>query len=303
MRLFPTSSGLLVFTVSDVYIIQGLGTQNSGFFSASFLSNLGLVSYDAFSVNGSIVYMYTSDNQIISLDPSSGVSEIGFPIGDQFGPNNGTGTFTPSSTQITWHIAGSQDKGLYVSDFNGTWWRLCPTPAPETGLTWSPKAQIIGGFSAVQSVEVVPGIHNLLIGPKVSGPILKRDYSVYSDNGSAYNAFAVLGSLVLAQPGQLALVHFITTESQTIGTPLSLAVQLDEIAPVSSGYFEALTLYEPDPPQLEPSNSVYAQRFYLSQTPHPANCRHLQIQINWGTDTVKNELISLSLFGGFDQEI
>ena len=303
MRLFPTSSGLLVFTVSDVYIIQGLGTQNSGFFSAPFLTNLGLVSYDAFSVNGSIVYMYTSDNQVVSLDPSSGVSEIGFPIGDQFGPNNGTGTFTPSSTQITWHIAGSQDKGLYVSDFNGTWWRLCPTPAPETGLTWSPMAQIIGGFSAVQSVEVLPGTHDLLIGPRTSGPILKRDYSVYSDHGSAYNAFAVLGSLVLAQPGQLALVHSITTDSQAIGTPLSLAIQLDEIAPISSGYFETLSIYEPDPPQLEPSASVYAQRFYVSQTQEPACCRHLQIQINWGTDTVKNELLSVSVYGGFDQEL
>lgn len=303
-RLFPSSVGLLVFTVSDIYLIQGLNTSASPLFSTPFLQNIGLVSYDAFAVNGGIVYLYTSDNQMISLDPSSGVSEVGFPIGDQFGPGFGTGTFTPSSTQVTWHVAGSVDKGLYVSDFSGTWWRLCPTPAPESGLTWSPKAQPVGGFSAVQSIEVVPGTHKLLVGPRTSGPILERNYSVYTDYGSAYNAYAILGSLVLAQPGQFALVESITTDSVLIGSPISLAVQLDEIAPLSSGYFEPLYASEStrDPTELPPSNSLYAQRFYLSNTQQPAICRHLQIQINWGEDVVKNELLAISLFGAYDQE-
>lgn len=382
-RLFPTASGILVFTVADVFIIQGLGTPNSAFFSAPFLQDIGLVSYDAFSINGSLVYLYSSDNQILTLDPSSGVSEIGFPIGDQFGPLLGTGTFSPSNTFVSWHVAGSQDKGLYVSDFNGVWWRMTPTPSPESGTTWSPKAQIIGGFSAVQSIEVVPGTHDLLLGPKTFGPILKRDYTVYSDNGSAYDAWAVVGSMVLAQPGQLASVESFTSDSVAVGTPITLAIQLDEIAPyfglltvapnaagtaytvgdiiyvasvgasggiakvtsISGGgstgpvtglvillpgegypatgtalstmggtgsgltvnitslsYFEPLTLYVQDPTELEPSKSTYAQRFYVSQTQLPAKCRHLQLLINWGSDVVKNELLSLSLFGSYDQE-
>ena len=378
-RMFPTSSGLIVFTVSDVFIIQGLNTAASPLYSTPFLSNLGLVSYDAFATNGTIVYMYTSDNQVITLDPSSGVSEIGFPIGDQFGPGYGTGTFTPSSAHVTWHISQSQDKGLYVSDFAGTWWRMCPTPSPESGTTWSPKAQTIAGFSSVQSVETSPGTFNLLLGPASSGAILQRNYGVYSDNGTAYPAWAVLGSLVLAQPGQLAMVESLTTDSVAIGTPISLGVQLDEISsytglsavnpnafgtgyalgnlvsiaggtgavykvsalsgsgvtgltPVApgtnypntqigaattaitgvgtgltlnttnGGLFETLASYVQDPTQTEPSLTLYAQRFYLSQTQLPAVCRHLQILINWGTDVVKNELLSLSLYGAWDQE-
>lgn len=380
-RLFPTASGLLVFTSSNIYIIQGTNTPESPLFATPFLPKyLGLLSYDAFDVNGSIVYLYTTDNQIVSLDPSSGVSEIGFPIGDQFGPSYGTETFTPMSTHVTWHVAGSQDKGLYVSDFQGTWWRMCPTPSPETGVTWSPKAEIVGGFSTVQSVEVVPGTHQLLLGPSSSGPILKRDYSVSTDNGSAYDAWSVLGSMVLAQPGQLAMVESFTTDSIAIGTPPTLAIQLDEISsftglssvtpdapgsayaigniisipftdatpatakvtsvsgsggvtglelitfgsefPASAsgvsttggagvgltvnftngGLFESLTLSEPDPTQLEPSRTVYAQRFYLSQTQQPAVCRHLQVVVDWGEDSVMNELLSLSVFGAWDQE-
>ena len=110
--------------------------------------------------------------------------------------------------------------------------------------------------------------------------------------------------MVLAQPGQLAYVKLITTDSMAVGTPITLKVQLDEIAPLSSGYFEDLTISVPDPTQLSPSNSVYAQRFYLSQTQDPAVCRHLQVLISFGnTDTVKNELLSLSIFGAFEQEL
>lgn len=301
-RLDPTSYGLTIYTLSDPYLIQGLGTSSSSFVSTPFLKYLGLVSYDAFSTNGGITFLYTSDNQLVTLDPNGGVSEVGFPIGDQFGPGNGTGTFTPSTTQVTWHISGSQDKGLYVSDSQGTWWRLCPTPSPETGMTWSPKAQPIGGFSCVQSVETTPGTHNLLVAPLTSGPILKRDLTVYTDNGTPYNAYFILGSLVLAQPGQVAIVESITCDSWARGTPLTLAVQLDEIAPLSAGLFESLTTYCPDPPTLYAPQSLYAQRFYLSQTQDAAWCRHLQIQVLWGTDVVKNELLSLSVYGGFEAE-
>ena len=319
VRLYPTTYGLVVFTLNDPYLIQGQGTPASPLFAIPFLQYLGLVSYDAFTVNGGIVYMYTSDNQIVSLDPNGGVSEVGFPIGDQFGPGNGTGTFTPSTTQLTWHISGSEDKGLYVSDGQGTWWRLCPTPAPETGLTWSPKAQIVGGFSAVQSVETLPGTHSLLLGPQTTGPISQRDAGVFTDGfispllpGAAYNAFGVLGSLVLAQPGQHAEVESFTTDSMSVGSLLTLAVQLDEIKqvpyPKAGTLFEPLTSLDqngnniPDPTELYAPASLYAQRFYLSQTQQAAWCRHLQIQFNFGLDTVKNELLALSVFGGFEQE-
>ena len=77
VRLYPTSNGLIVFTVSDIYVIQGLGTASSGFFSTPFLQNVGLGNYDGFAVNGAVVYIYTTDNQVLSIDPSSGMSEGG----------------------------------------------------------------------------------------------------------------------------------------------------------------------------------------------------------------------------------
>lgn len=381
VRLFPMVNGLLVFTTSDVYVIQGTNSLGSPLFPTPFLEDIGLFSYDAFTVNGGIVYLYTSDNQVITLDAGGGVKELGMPIGDQFGPTQGTQTFNPSSAHVTWHIAGSREHALYVSDFQGNWWRMLSNTAPETGVAWCPIAQIAGGFSTVESIETAPGTHQLLVGPKTSGPILMRDYSVSTDNGVAYSAFAVLGSIVLAQPGQLAVVESITTDSQAVGTPITLQVQLDEISfvtgmataipnnggtgyavgniaqvnfsgaqvgtvrvtsvtggvvtgmtvlqpgqdypntatglatttitgigtgltvnIVNGGFFETLSLYAPDPTQLEPSITTYAQRFYLSQTQQPAVCRHMQVLINWASDTVQNELLSLSIFGCYENE-
>lgn len=304
-RLYASSQGLFVFTVSDVYLIQG--TTTTSFFSVPFLTGLGLQNYNAWDVNGSTVYMFSSDYQVVSLDLGTGVSEVGFPIGDQFLKMSTAGfttsIFDASIVRVSWHISGSPDKGLYVSDFANGWFRLYPTPSPETGLTWAPFANIVGGVSTVQSIETSPGTHSLLIGPKTSGPILKRDDSVYTDNGVAYDANFLIGSIVVAQPGQLAEMLFLTTDSIATGTRPTISIQLDEIAPFSAGMFEALSTYVPDPPQLTPSVSMYSDRHYLSVTQQPALGRNLQINFDWGTDTVQNELLSLTLFGGFQTEL
>jgi hypothetical protein len=82
-----------------------------------------------------------------------------------------------------------------------------------------------------------------------------------------------------------------------------VSVQLDEIAPFSAGYFETLPAFVADPPQLVPSNSLYSNRYYFSQTQKPALGRSLQMRFDWGTDTIQNELLSLTVFGGFQTEL
>lgn len=157
-RLWPIgTAGLLVFTASDIYIITG--TTTATFSPAPFLKGVGLLSYSALAVMGSIIIMFTADGQLISLDPNSGVTEVGFPIGDLINES-----FDSRTSFVSWHVSGSQDKALYFSDGSTGWHRLSPTAAPESGLTWSPFASIVGGISAVQSIEVSPGVFRLLIG-------------------------------------------------------------------------------------------------------------------------------------------
>jgi hypothetical protein len=123
-RLWSTTIGLLVFTVSDVYLIRGKGTDTDAFWSAGrFIKEIGLSNWDAFTVVGSTAYMMTNSRKVISLDPGAGVTEVGFPIGDQFAL-----LYDPATTTLTWHEgqSGIQRSTLGTTHSDGSGCHLSP---------------------------------------------------------------------------------------------------------------------------------------------------------------------------------
>ena len=306
-RIVPTTQGAIIFTVSDVYIVQGNGTPSQGIQPAvPLLPGIGLLSYNALDMNGPTIGLFTTDNQFIILDPSSGTTYAGFPIGDQLRLNNNTPgqTWNPADVYVAWHVQG-EDQAWYVCDGKYGWYRLMSTPAPESGYTWSPFATITGGAGAVQSIEISPGTHRLLVGPTGTGELLQRDLTVFTDNGTPYPAYAVIGSIVLAQPGQVAIVPFITTDCVQVGSPITLGILVDEALPYYTGPIDILKNWVSDPPNLPESTSFWSQRFYLSEAEETtATMRHMQVQVNFNpNDQVQNELQTITVFGAFLQEI
>jgi hypothetical protein len=139
--------------------------------------------------------------------------------------------------------------------------------------------------------------------------ILARSITATTDggstdsNGSTYAAYAVIGSIVLAQPGQIAKIAFITTESVNVGSPLILGVITDEALPYYTGSFDILKHWVTDPPNLPPSSSILAQRFYMAENEDLlAYCRHLQISVQWPAEAAQNELQTLTIFGAYEVE-
>lgn len=384
-RMIATTSGLLVFTTSDVGIIVG-GPSITTLFAYIRIPGLGLTSYNALAIKSGVIYLLTSDNQCVSLDPNLGISEIGFPVGDQIN------SISPSNAYATFLIQGSNDKALYLADGSTGWFRVNPNQSPDSAISgpvWSPKATIVGGCKAIAALEIKPGQQALLLGAtSANQPILVRDssYTTFTDNGSSYSANFTFGSIVLANPGQLAEVGFITCEFQKTGTSPKLSILLDEIfdtvisisaavqsagnttytytltsgPAVSAGMFFTITgmadsgnngtfgvsstgagtftVANPSgvtrssqsgqgtrfedlsgyissttglPPQDSPyiwgltgnPNSIFANRYYLLQSingitpPLGAFCRHMQIKISYGNDTVQNELLSQTIWG------
>ena len=312
-RLVPTAIGMLVLTVSDVYIIAGNGTQTSPILPAiPYLTGVGLGSYNALDINGGLVGFFTTDNQFVIFNPSAGLSYVGFPIGDQFRKNNGQpGTsWQAGNVYVAWYING-EDQAWYVADGTNGWFRVMETPAPEQGnVCWSPFATIAGGAGAIASIEVSPGVHHLLVGQTTSAsPILMRDIDATTDggstgdNGATYAAFGVFGSIVLASPGQIAKVAFIETDSVAVGSPLIIGVILNEALPYFKGSFDILKNWEPDPPTLPPSKSFYEQRFYLAEDEQDSSyCKHLQVLFQWPPENAANELQTFSIFGAYEVE-
>jgi hypothetical protein len=292
-HLVPTSIGLFVFTVSDIYLISGNGTASNPLFPLPYLPGKGISTYNAVAVNGTLMYIFSTASSVMAIDPNGGFYDLGFPIGDQFRLSN----WHSANVYMAWHEYG-EDVALFVADGATGWFRGNPTPSPESGQTWSPFASIVGGVLAVNSIETTPGVKNLLLGPITSGPILKRDLTTNADNGTSYLANFTIGNIVVAQPGQVGELAFITTDSPAIGTKPTVSVLLDEI----SGVFDEIQDPTNDPPQLDPSGTLYSLRFFLLRGNEPAKARSLQIQVSWPQENAANELYSLTLYGGYATE-
>lgn len=169
-----------------------------------------------------------------------------------------------------------------------------------------------GTLGAIASIETSPGVYKLIMGSSVTGKkILVRDssYTIFTDNGSPYEAGFIIGSVVLASPGELAELAFITSDFIRTGSSPSLGVLCNEI----QGNFSNISGYVvQDPTQIYGAVgapvSLFSNRYYLRQTvdgapPGPAWMRHLQIIVDFGnTDTVQNEILTMTLFGAILME-
>lgn len=222
-RNLAVGGGLLTETVTDTWFVTGQNLLTGGFNPQKSFAGHGVRSYNASGLDGSSVFVYTSDRQILLINPNSGSVEFGFPIGD-FLEN----TFDPTNAYVVRHVAGSQDNAVYITDAIGTWIRLNPNQqgasmSGEQTPVFSPPADFtatLGGISAIASIETAAGVHKLLVGSRevsvsglpVAGPILVRDLNTFTDNGIQYTWTGTIGSILLATPGKIANAESVTTE-------------------------------------------------------------------------------------------
>ena len=291
-RLIPYSSGLLVFTIDDIYVIYG--TSLATFYAMPFQQGVGVLSYNALDVQGTTIFALTSDGQGLSIS-SSGINEIGFPIGNLLETN-----LNPSLAYVASLISGTKEKAVFYSDGSTGWYRCNWNQSPEGGPAWSPQAVLgTGGIAcqALTAVEVSPGVHYLMFGVTAAGRTYAcyRDWNNCADLGTPFEAYCTFGSFILANPGNAAEVDSIVLELQNRGSVPTVGILTDEIG----GTFEILTNYENDPPELTPSTTVMSNRWYLAQGGNAARMRHLQLKVDFGNvDITRNELLTTSLFGG-----
>jgi hypothetical protein len=294
IRFWVNSLGLAVFTVRDSYIILGSATSTDPLYMLRWIENIPLLNYDAFSVFLTTAYLMTAKKMVMTLDPSAGIVEASRPIADL------VETMNARTSYLTFHSESSDENALYLSDGATMWYRLAPTSAPESGSNWSPQALITGGMSAVQSVEIEPGEYRMLLGPPASGgPILFRDLTSNTDDGALFPVSTRFGSVVVAQPGELAALAWMTLEAQPYGTAPALAILLSEI----NGEFENVPRTRQDPPNLPPSQSLYSNRHSFLQNQMPVWCRHFQFTIDWPAEDAANELLTFTVFGQTWQEM
>src|SRR5258708_7619304 len=293
-RIVPTATGILVFTTSDVYGILG-GPVFTTFFPSPLIPGVGLLHFNALDIHGGMIFLYTADNQFLSMDPSGGVQRMGGPISDKLA------LFNASKVFVTVHESGN-DNAIFIGDGSTGWYRLNPNQFPNGNSVWSPFATITGGAGAVLSIETAPGVHKLLVGGTGNNqPILQRDFSTYQDNGTSYTCFFTMGSINLVNPGQIAGVTFINLRATRIGTTPTVGFLLNEV----TGSFTNFPRAVPYPWQVyglttQPS-SLFSNAYYFRDTQIPALAEHLQAKVSFPAENFANEVLSLTVFGVIEQ--
>ena len=313
-RIVAVGGGLLVATVLDIWFVTGQNLLQGGFNPQKILIGHGVRSYNGVGIDGSSVWVYTSDRECLNINANSGSVEMGFPIGDLL-----ESSFSPLNAIFVRHVSGSQDNAVYLADGSTGWYRLNPNQvgasmSGEQTPVWSPKADFtstLGGLGLIASIETSAGEIQLLAGMpayNVSGianvgPVLVRNLEVFTDNGAAYDWSATFGSFLLATPGKNAEVESVTIEQNNSGgtftsTVCGVAVLCDEIA----GTFESLPIGVNDPPAGPIITSVLSNRFYLSQGGQCPTLRHIQIKLTGTAVDTRDELLALTIRGAMVAE-
>jgi hypothetical protein len=299
-----TPAGLICPTTTDFECIYG-GPLTSSFYATTMVPGVGLLSYNAWDVIGGEICFLSSDSQFWILNPSLQLARSGFPVGNKLK------AFNAANAYVTVHESGT-DNAVYIADGSSEWFRLNPHQvgadvSGENVSVWSPRAAIVGGCKMVQSLVTAPGVRKLLVGGTgTNQPILKRDTSVYSDNGSAYSSWFDIGAITLVSPGQRAAIDFVQMDFESVGTQPLVSFVIDD--PTPSPSWNLLSQFVFDPPIVYQGNAItpnyWPDRFYISQTMQVALGRRIRLKVDFGsTDTVRNELISFGIFGRKYQEL
>jgi hypothetical protein len=321
IRLIPVTvqnGGIIVMTTSGAYIILGTGTASNPFYTTIYYASVNLAGYDAVDVYNTAIFLMESNAKVSTLaveypfNPQTGYTEIGFPIGDQFQKVTTGGInanlYNPATAYVSWNIASSGDTNMFVADGSVGWFSMNMINPPEQGILWNPRAAITGGTSAVQSIEVSPGVQRLLIGPAngATGPILMRDPTgtQFSDNGPGYPAWDAKGVILLCATGQWAEVAHISTKSAALGARPKISTLMGEIQPTPNHPWTRLNLTDKsnDPPETPKSESVFSDRYLMAENgvPYTGDC--ITVKFDYGSQTVGDELLDWGIFASLMNE-
>jgi hypothetical protein len=319
--IFPVTvqnGGLLVFTSSGIQIILGTGTSSNPFYSTTYYANVSVTGFNAVTQFNTSFFVLEANLKVslvaveYPFSPSTGYTEVGLPIGDQFQKVTTAGIdaslYSSSGSFITWNYQSTEENALYVADGARGWFRLSSVSPPESGYMWAPFRAIVGGTSAVQAVETSPGVTQLLIGPPAgtTGPILARDNSgtVWTDNGAAYPGWDVKGALLLCSTGQWSEVAHISAKSAAVGARPAISVLLNEIGPVANtdAVWTTLGVTGPDPARGKVSKSVFSDRYNLLQMGEDANGDSLLVKFDYGTQAVGDVLLDFGIYATVHDE-
>jgi hypothetical protein len=187
--------------------------------------------------------------------------------------------------------------------FNGTIAALTSitanTGAVINGGLWAQNGSVtLDANTMTAPSQLASGGSVIVPGPAAGFQLFYRDLTKYTDNGALYDAWFVMGSIVLVAPGQLAVLKFLEMDLSGRQFQPTVGYLLNEVAGTFTNFVTSPTF---DPPSIYGTTGVpqsYSpNRYYLSSTKSLARCRHLQLKVDFGKTPNPDELYNITLFG------
>jgi hypothetical protein len=303
VRLVKTSAALICFLTDSIEAIQG-GPLTASFSQVSIAPGIGLGNFNGLDVFAGEIFFFANSRELMLMTPNLQLSGAGFAVADRLAE------YDPTKAYVAFHTANN-DTAFYISNGSTEYRRCNPRQSPFGTAVWSPRATPVNGIQLLQSVETSAGVKQLLIGSTGSNkPILFRDLNNFSDNGEAYEAFGTVGSIVLASSPHFAVMRAIDAIFTNVGDSPEVSVLMNEVEALNGAAFQPLSLEESSPTFLYGDSGVLKPKsynplrwYFASNDGVVSRCNFLSVKFDFGTDTVKNEVINFSLTGKLLSEI
>jgi hypothetical protein len=307
-RAVKIGSVLVVFTPSSIEVIAG-GPSTASFFTYTLVRGVGMLSWNALDVFAGEIFFFGSDSVLRVLSPNLTLTNAGFPIEDELINQAISGvqdaTWNPSLVYLAVLQSGN-DNMIALADGSTGWYRLNPRQqngsVNGTEPIWSPFAAITNGCKMVTTVETSPGIKKLLVGATTGGQsVLKRDVTVFTDNGTQYDAYFIQGTFTLARRGELAILRFLEADFSGVAYKPMVSFLLNEAFSNTSTFTPFTLAPQFDPPTLYGATlsptSYSPNRYYFAGVGSLARAIYLTVKVDFGTTPNPDMIYNLTING------
>jgi hypothetical protein len=294
-RLIGTPNGMLVNTLDDCYIVRGTETVN--FTVNEFARDISCRNYNAADTDGSNIYIFTSDRQLLQIG-GSGMTDVGQVIGDQLL------NVDPSQAYLSIYRYGLDSMLFLLDPANGV---LYPYNVPQQCWCLPALLQFSSSPTAAGAMEISPGVWKYIIGAGTS--LGQRDLATFADLGNTYSPVAVIGAITLADPLSLAKVENLILQLTSAGSTPDLSVFVNDagvnlslaVGNQVTGSFTSLSVGN-NPLQEPPTYAAQATafrnlRYQWALCPLPAQIQFFQAMLQWSNEQAANELIGFGISG------
>lgn len=287
IRKFPLPNGMIVETTDDMFIVRGIDT--ASFTVNEFMRDIGMRNWNAGDSDGSNIYIYTTDRQMLLLN-ANGVQSISSAVSDVIA------NVDPSAAYVSIFRYTARNSLLFLGDGTTNIY-----PYNINQQAWCPVQVPTGGAQAIGTIETQPGQWNFLRGKNTANQtIAQRSLTTFSDEGTTYTCSAVFGPVPVADFLQLAQVRDVVLAMANTGILPTISVLPNEIYAGTTASFTNLgqpTSTEPPELSATPSTSFTCQRYTWKGGSKPEIMNFYHLSMAWAASATADELYAWTAGG------